>query len=152
MIKKPILILIVTFVSGFLVVLLTTELLIKGQSASPISSGDPLYKSLSLSKSQKEKIETLNQPFYAKITEVSAQLEEKRAELSNLLEGSDQEKIDAKLSEIASLHAQIQRETAHHLQKVKQTLPPAQRTKFLSLIRKGLCPGKEGKEKHHPEK
>jgi len=49
------------------------------------------------------------------------------------------------MSEIASLQAELQRETINHLVEIRSLLTPEQQTKFFSLIRKRLHPGKPWK-------
>jgi len=107
---------------------------------------------LSLSDSQREKIESLNKPFYTRIRKIRAQLAQGRAELFDLLGESpkNQEKIEVKINEITSLQAQLEREIINHLVEMEKILTPEQRTKFLSFTRRGLRP--ENWRKHDKRK
>jgi len=136
--KKIIIILVVVFSAGLLSGIFIPKLLKKESLQLPPT--DFLCNYLSLSKSQKEKIERLDKSFYVKVEKIRDQLDQKRAELSELLGESspNQEKIKDKMSEIAFLQAQLQTETANHMEKIRSILTPEQQTKFLSLIRKGL--------------
>jgi Spy/CpxP family protein refolding chaperone len=138
--KKIVIILVVVFAGGILLGVFIPRLLERRHFPSPPAHFISRY--LSLSESQKKKMESLDQSFRAKLQETRTQLDEKRAELSDMLGESspDHEKIKDKVSEIASLQAQLQRETIDHLQEVRSILTPEQEDKFLSLVRKRLHP------------
>jgi len=141
--KKIIIILVATFVAGFFSGLFIPNLFKKENLSSPPSKFLSNY--LSLSKAQEKKIETLNKSFYAKVEDIRAQLDQKRAELGELLRETspNQERIRDKVSEIAFLQAQLQKETIDQLERIRSILTPEQQEKFLSLIRKRLHPKKQ---------
>jgi Spy/CpxP family protein refolding chaperone len=143
--KKIIIILVAVFASGVLSGLFIPRLLKKEDLSS--SPTDFLSSYLSLSDSQKNKIESLDRSFYARVEKIRAELDQKRSELSQLLGESspDQKKIKDKVSEIASLQGELQRETITHLEEIRSLLTPEQQAKFFSLIRKRLHPGKPWK-------
>ncbi len=138
--KKLIIILMVVFIAGILSGTFIPKLLKRENLRS--SSTDFLCNYLSLSKSQKERMESLNKSFYARIEKIRAQLDQRRAELSDLLgePSSDQKKVRDKMSEIVSLQAQLQVETVNHLEEIRSILTPEQQVKFFSLIRRILHP------------
>lgn len=139
--KRAVIILVAIFAIGFLSGLFVPNLFKKGSLS---SSSKFLSNYLSLSKAQEEKIESLNKSFYAKTGKIRDRLDQKRAELSNLLENpySNGEKIKDKVSEIAFLQMQLQEETVDYLEKIRSILTPEQQEKFFSLIRRGLRPKK----------
>lgn len=143
--KKTVIILVVVFASGVFSGLFIPRLLKKERL--PSTPGDFLCRYLSLSESQKEKIESLDRSFYARVEKIRTELGERRADLSELLgeSPSSQEKIKDKVSEIASLQAKLQRETINHLVEIRSLLTPEQQAKFFSLIRKRLHPGRPWK-------
>jgi len=138
--KKIIIMLIVAFIAGFFSGAFIPDIFKKENLTTPSSKFLSNY--LSLSKTQEKKIESLNSSFYTKMQRIRAQLDQKRAELGELLREAspDQKKIKDKIREIASLQMQLQEETVKHLEKIKVILTPQQREKFFSLIRKGLHP------------
>lgn len=140
--KKVVIILVVVFAGGILLRVFIPRLLERrGLLPSPTHF---ISRYLSLTESQKKKMESLDQLFRAKLEETRAQLDEKRAELSDMLGASspDQKKIKDKVSEIASLQAELQRETINHLEEIRSILTPEQEAKFFSLVRKRLHPGR----------
>jgi len=138
--KKFIIILIAVFAAGLLSGIFIPDLL-KRRNLSP-SPSKFLSNYLSLSEAQERKIESLNKSFHAKVQEIRAKLNQKTAELSELLgePSPNREKIEAKINEITSLQAQLQRETINHLERIRAVLTPEQQAKFFSLIRKRLRP------------
>jgi len=138
--KKIIIILVVIFAAGLLSGLFIPNLLKKENF--PSSSTNFLCSYLSLSESQKKEMESLNRLFYERAERIRAQLDQRRVELSELLGESfpNREKIREKVSEIAFLQAQLQRETINHLERIRSILTPEQQAKFFSLIRKRLQP------------
>jgi len=138
--KRIIIILVAVFAGSILSGVLIPRLLKKENL--PSSSTDFLCNYLSLSESQKKRIGSLDRLFYARVERIRTQLDQRRAELSELLGESSlsQEKIRDKVSEIAFLQRQLQRETINHLEEIRSLLTPAQQAKFFSLIRKRLRP------------
>ncbi|MEA1965630.1 MAG: periplasmic heavy metal sensor [Candidatus Aerophobetes bacterium] len=136
--KKIIIILVVVFAGGLFSGFFIPKLFKKENL--PSSPTNFLCKYLSLSESQKEKMESLNRVFYLKAEKIKDQLNQERIELSELLGESslNWEKIDDKVSKIVSLQAQLQRETVNHLGRIKSILTPEQKIKFFSLIRRRL--------------
>ena len=114
--------------------------LLRKDVASHFTPNHFLANYLSLSDSQRKKVESLNRAFYPKIMRMRAQLAEKRAELSELLEEAplNQEKIEVKINEIAHLQAQLEKEVLNHIGEVGQILTPAQRKRFFSFVRERL--------------
>jgi len=143
--KKIVIILVAVFASGILSGLYIPRLL-KKETLRP-SPVDFVSRYLSLSKSQRNKIKSLDSSFYARVEKIRTELDQKRSELSDLLgeSPSNDKKIRDKMSEIASLQAELQRETINHLVEIRSLLTPEQQTKFFSLIRKRLHPGKPWK-------
>ncbi|MFQ6066384.1 MAG: Spy/CpxP family protein refolding chaperone [bacterium] len=143
--KKIIIILVVVFAAGVASGLFIPRLLKKEDL--PSSPTDFISRYLSLSESQKNKIESLDRSFYARVEKIRTELDQKRSELSQILGQSpqNQEKIRTKVSEISSLQAQLQREAINHLEEIRPLLTPEQQAKFFSLIRKRLHPGRPWK-------
>lgn len=145
--KKIVIILVAVFAAGIISGLFIPRLLKKENlPSSPINF---LCHYLSLSESQKKEIESLDQSFYFRMEKIRTGLRQRRAELSELLgeSSSSQEKIRDKVSEIASLQVDLQRETINHLEEISSLLTPEQKAKFFSLIRKRLRPGRPWKER-----
>jgi len=140
--KLTIILLIIGFSAGIILGLFIPHLWRKEMRPRP-GPNHFLARYLSLSDSQREKMESLNGPFYAKIGKIRTQLGQERAELSDLLGESlpDQEKIEIKINKITSLQMQLEREIINHLVEIQKILTPEQRTKFLSFMRRRLCPG-----------
>ncbi len=143
--KKVVIILVAVFAGGVLSGLFVPRLLKKENLPSPPT--DFLCHYLSLSESQKKEMESLDRSFYARIEKIRTELRQRRAELSELLgeSPSSQKEITNKVSEIASLQAELQRETINHLVEIRSLLTPEQQTKFFSLIGKRLRPGRPWK-------
>jgi len=143
--KKTIIILIAVFAVGVFSGLFVPRLLKKENL--PSSPTNFLCHYLSLSESQKKEIESLDRSFYARIEKIRTELRQRRAELSEVLGDSspNREKIKDKVSEIASLQAELQRETINHLVEIRSLLTPEQQAKFFSLIGKRLRPGRPWK-------
>ena len=125
--KKIVIILVAVFAAGVVSGLFIPRLL-KKETLRP-SPVDFVSRYLSLSKSQRNKIKSLDSSFYARVEKIRTELDQKRSELSELLgeSSSNDKKIRDKMSEIASLQAELQRETINHLieirsfQKIKST-------------------------------
>ncbi|RLE12148.1 hypothetical protein DRI96_04980 [Candidatus Aerophobetes bacterium] len=139
--KKIIIVLVGVFAAGFLSGLFVPNLF----KEKNLPSSKFLSNYLSLSKAQERKIETLNKSFYAKVGNIRAQLDQKRAELGDLLEKphSNKRKIRNKINEIAILQMQLQKETVDYLERIRSILTPEQQKKFLSLIRRRLHPKRQ---------
>jgi len=131
--------LIVSLCAG-IVLGLSVPHLLRRDAASHSTPNHFLASYLFLSDSQRKRVESLNRAFYPKITRMRAQLAEKRAELSELLEGSslNQEEVEVKINEIAHLQAQLEKEVLNHIGEVGQILTPAQRKRFFSFVRERL--------------
>jgi len=140
--KRTVIILVAVFASGILLGLYIPRLLKK--ESLPSSPTDFISSYLSLSKSQRNKIKSLDSSFYAGVEKIRTELDQKRTELSELLgeSASSEKEITNKVSEITSLQAELQRETINHLVEIRSLLTPAQQAKFFSLIRKRLHPGR----------
>ena len=140
--KKIVIVLVGVFAAGFLSGLFVPNLF---KEKNLPSSSKFLSNYLSLSKAQERKIETLNKSFYAKVGDIRAQLDQKRAELGDLLGKpySNKRKIRNKINEIAILQVQLQKETVDYLERVRSILTPEQQKKFLSLIRRRLHPKRQ---------
>lgn len=140
--KKVVIILVVVFASGILLGLYIPRLL-KKETLRP-SPVDFISSYLSLSKSQKKEIESLDRSFHARVEKMRTELRQRRTELSELLgeSPSSEKEITNKVSEIASLQTKLQRETINHLVEIRSLLTPEQQAKFFSLIRKRLHPGR----------
>lgn len=136
--KKIVIILVVVFASGTLLGVFVPRLLRRGNIS--LSPADFISRYLSLSESQKKKMDPLDRSFNTKIEKIKTELEQKRAELSDMLgePSPDREKLKDQVSEIASLQAQFQMKTIDHLQEIRSILTPEQQTKFFSLIGKKL--------------
>ena len=136
---------VVVFASGVLSGLFIPRLL--KEERLPSTPTDFLCHYLSLSESQKKKIESLDRSFYPRVAKIRTELRERRVELSELLAGSSssQEKIRDKVSEISSLQAELQREAINHLEEIRSLLTREQEARFFSLIRKRLHPGRSWK-------
>jgi Spy/CpxP family protein refolding chaperone len=142
--KLTIILLIAGFSAGIILGLSIPRLWKKGIQPRP-GPNHFLANYLSLSESQRKKVESLNGAFYPRITEIRAQLAQERAELSDLLGESppNQEKIEVKINEIASLQVQLEREVINHLVEMQKILTPEQRNKFLSFTKRRLHPGRQ---------
>ena len=138
--RKTIIILVIVFAGGIFSGLFIPRLLNRDRVLPPIRF---ISRYLSLSESQKKEMESLTQLFDSKVEKIRTELDEKRAELSEMLgeTSPDQEKIQEKGSEISSLQAEFQTLTITHLEEIRSLLTPQQQTKFFSLIRKRLHPG-----------
>jgi len=111
------------------------------------------YKHLSLSESQKSRMEALDKPFRSKVNQLKDQLRRKNDELSELLleSNSTAEGINAKLDEIATLQAELQKVVVAHLLKIKEMLTPEQQKRFFSMIIEELSPGGMSRHGEHSE-
>lgn len=140
--KKIILTLLVVFAGGVISGLFIPQLLKRERL--PSSPTDFLCHYLSLSESQKKKMESLDQTFYVRVEKIRTETGERRAELGELFEESslNQEKIRVKVNEISSLQAEFLRETIIHMVEIRALLTPEQQAKFFSLIKKRLYRGR----------
>lgn len=99
-----------------------------------------LCQQLSLSKSQAEKMKTLESFFHMQADKIDSTLLKKRSELVELLMVSkpDSEKISATLKDIESTQAELQKQVIYYLLKEKEILTPEQQKKFFSIIKQRL--------------
>jgi len=137
--RKTVIILVGVFAVGVLSGLIIPRWLKRGEVVPPTRF---ISRYLSLSESQREELTVLDQEFRIRLEETRSQLDVKRAELSELLgqPSSQREKVHEKLSEIAFLQGELQRETMSHFEKIRAILNPGQEEKFLSLIQRRLHP------------
>jgi len=99
--------------------------------------GEYLCQQLSLSDSQKEKMEILRKNFDAKTFKIRETLSSKRNELVKLLSEPqlDSNKIDSLIKEIGWAQTELEKEVINHILQEKETLTPEQQEKFLDLIK-----------------
>ena len=104
------------------------------------SSGIYLCHELSLNDDQIEKVKSIRRSFSAQALEISRPLQEKRAELVNLLSQAqpDNYQIDATARTIDSLQAELHRKVIKYLLKEKDVFSPEQQEKFFSIINQRL--------------
>ncbi len=97
-----------------------------------------LSRELNLSSSQKEQMKNFEKSFQTNMKDVSFKLNEKRGELINLLSEFEpnQEEINIRINEIASLQAELQKYVIDYLLEQKGVLDLKQQDKFFSLIEK----------------
>ena len=106
----------------------------------PMSPGDShLYQSLGLSKVQLSKMEPLAQKFHARLVELGARMEEKKENLTDLLQkDSDPANIENLRKEMAGIQDEIQREVIVHILESKKILDPIQQQRFFDLMRQSM--------------
>ena len=112
-----------------------------------------LCEQLSLSDSQKQKMEIFRKTFDEKTDKIRKDLRHKRNELVELLKESylDRQKIDSLIKEIAFAQMELEKEVIDHILQEKEILTPEQQKKFIDLIKRCLlseekceeviCPG-----------
>jgi len=137
--RNSVIILVIIFVVGFASGMFVNKVMEKRRLPS-LPPSRFLSEHLSLSKSQKDKINAMHKPLYTKIAELRTELSQKRRELYKLLKNPEQnrEEIDKRIDEIASLQKDIQRESINNLREMKKVLTEEQQDKFFSLIKKRL--------------
>jgi Spy/CpxP family protein refolding chaperone len=117
--------------------------------------GEYLGQQLSLSDSQKQKMETLRKAFEERTIEIRENLLAKRNELVKLLSEPqpDSTKIESLVKEIGTAQTELEKEVVNHLLHKKEMLTPEQQRKFLDLLKERLFhEGKCEGEIFSPEK
>jgi Spy/CpxP family protein refolding chaperone len=106
----------------------------------PMSPGDShLYQSLGLSNLQLSKMEPLAQKFHARLAELGARMEEKKENLTGLLQKeSDPASIENLRKEMAGIQDEIQKEVIVHIMESKKILDPIQQQRFFDLMRQSM--------------
>ena len=107
-----------------------------GKPCEGYKPGEYLCQKLSLSNSQKEKMEILRKTFEEKTTQIRETLSVKRNELVKLLSQPepDNNKIESLIKEIGSAQTELEKEVINHILKEKEILTREQQEKFLKLI------------------
>lgn len=112
-----------------------------------------LCEQLSLSDSQKQKMEMFGKAFDEKTDKKRKTLSYQRNELVELLNqpSPDHQKIDSLINQIGIAQAELEKEVIDHILQEKEILTPEQQKKFLDLIKRCLlseekceeviCPG-----------
>jgi len=110
----------------------------------PMSPGDShLYQSLGLSNLQLSKMEPLAQKFHERLGELGTLMEEKRENLTNLLQkDNDPEGIENLRKEMAGIQDEIQKEVIVHIMESKKILDPNQQQRFFDLMRQSMSRAK----------
>jgi len=109
----------------------------------------PLERALALSPEQIEAMKTLRGNFDPNIVDLRMAVRDKRHELMMLLSepNPDTAEVNEKIVEIASLQAELEKLTIHHLIKMKRILTPEQAKRIQSFIEKRVIHGRrEGPE------
>jgi len=103
----------------------------------------PLERILALSPEQIEARRALRRDFDPIIADLRVTIRLKRQELMMLLKEPEPDtiQINKKIAEIASLQAELEKLTIHHLIKMKRILTPEQAEKIHSFIEKRVIPG-----------
>jgi len=106
----------------------------------PMSPGDShLYQSLGLSNLQLSKMEPLAQKFHARLAELGARMEEKKENLTDLLQKEgDPASIENLRKEMAGIQDEIQKEVIDHIMESKKILDPIQQQRFFDLMRQSM--------------
>jgi Spy/CpxP family protein refolding chaperone len=106
----------------------------------PLSPNGPLARELSLSTEQRERIASLNEPFFKHAVSLRQAINTKTEELARLLSQSspDRTLIYEKLDEVTTLQNQLHRETLKHMLQVREELSEEQWIKFLTLLKRRL--------------
>ena len=107
----------------------------------PMSPGDShLYQSLGLSKAQLSEMEPLAQKFHARLAELGARMEEKKENLTDLLQKEgDPASIENLRKEMAGIQDEIQKEVIVHIMESKKILDPIQQQRFFDLMRQSMA-------------
>jgi Spy/CpxP family protein refolding chaperone len=111
-----------------------------GEMCQGCPPGEYLRQQLSLSDSQKQRMEALRKEFDEKSLKIRETLNYKRNELVELLSLSqtDSYKIDNLAKEIGMAQTELEKEVVNHLLQEKKILTPEQQKRFLDLIQKRL--------------
>ncbi|MDA8085935.1 MAG: periplasmic heavy metal sensor [Nitrospiraceae bacterium] len=109
-----------------------------------IKKGRFLFEQLSLKPGQFEAMRARAVPFRAEIDKKRNAILKKREELFNLLraDNPDRKAIDARISEINGMQADMQRAIVAHILDMKTILDKDQGKKFLDLIENAMKDGK----------
>ncbi|HDQ00254.1 MAG TPA: periplasmic heavy metal sensor [bacterium] len=104
------------------------------------AKGQMICEALSLNKNQVEKMRGLSSAFHTKSDSISAQLNQKRFQLIELISSPtvDDQQLDQLLAEISSLQTKLQRHVLDYLMKEKATLSLEQQDKYFKMIRTRL--------------
>ena len=109
-----------------------------------MEKGEFLFGKLSLRPGQFEAMRARAIRFRTEIDKKRSAVFKKREELFNLLraENPDRRSIEAKISEIDGLQADIQRLVVAHILDLRAIMDKDQRQKFMDLIEKAMASGK----------
>ena len=109
-----------------------------------MEKGKFLFEKLSLKPGQLEAMRARAVPFRAKIEKKRDTILEKREELFNLLRAGNPDRlaIDARISEISRMQADMQRAIVAHILDMKTVLDKDQGKKFLDLIENAMADAK----------
>jgi len=99
--------------------------------------GEYVCMQLSLSDTQRQKMEVLRKAFTESADKKRGILGYKRNELVSLLSESslNREKIDSLIKEIGIVQTELEKEVVNHILQAKEILTPEQQEKFLDLIK-----------------
>jgi Spy/CpxP family protein refolding chaperone len=119
------------------------------ESVSPKVTSDqiPLAKMLNLSQDQVKQLKEINENSFKVTKDLRLRLMTAQFELRQLrIEGTDQSAMEAKLSEIKELNAELKALRESKRQKIQSILTPEQQSKLKKLKCQhrdgGCCPGK----------
>lgn len=107
-----------------------------------------LCEQLSLSASQRQKMEIFKKAFDEKTDRRRKTLSHKRNDLVELLNqpSPDYQKIDSLINQIGIAQAELEKEVIDHILQEKEILTPEQQKKFLDLIKCCLLPEQKCEE------
>jgi hypothetical protein len=84
-------------------------------------------------------MEPLAQKFHARLAELGARMEEKKENLTDLLQKeSDPASIENLRKEMAGIQDEIQKEVIVHIMESKKILDPIQQQRFFDLMRQSM--------------
>lgn len=138
--KGPLaLVLVLALTSGYLAMRLHTQ---QRVAAFPTPPAHPLVKLAGLTQKQTRELDALQQQFVARRDPLRDKILARRAHIYELLQAKhpDQAKIDAEIEAITVLQAQMQREVAKHLLRVKALLTKPQQRQFFAALAVTMCP------------
>jgi len=106
------------------------------KSCGGCAPGEYVCMQLSLSETQRQKMDTYKKVFDERTVTIRESLSHKRNELVQLLNAPlpDQEKIDSLIKEIGITQTELEKEVVNHILQAKEILTPEQQEKFLNLI------------------
>jgi Spy/CpxP family protein refolding chaperone len=142
--KGPLtLVLLLALTSGYLAMRLHTE---QRRNALPSPPSHPLVKLVGMTPEQTQQLAALEKQFIARRDPLRDKALARRAEIYSLLQAEhpDQTKIDADIQALSTLQAQVQREVASHLLRVKGILTEPQRRQFFAALAVTMCPAALG--------